>query len=457
MRLCEFCQYELPDAVAECPACGRLLVDPTTKESLYAEVVRRLERLLHGRSLRVTAPPFKGGKPEPSDQAPPETSPKLQENAKGTPVSEPSAQAASSENVLPSAGKERKEKLASGLMVPLDWIRTHKKGVGETLVALVAAGTIVGFLWNANWRHHPLGKNNPPVLTSCGADKTRVKKGERIKLTAVAHDPDGDRLKYEWHSDFGDFIYNQDDHEIVKLDTSEIPVSSGDMPIHVSLNVSDEQYNILGGPITIMVEPIIISNNKDDKGSENKNSGKAPVKRTIRDAHARNDTEPYRHAMQLFRATEYEKAMEVIDEGLKRYPGDPDLQRLKQNIVNTVSDLNERNNPPATPRPEKPAPPAPDRRTAPAIVGYEPPMIKRRVEPDYPTEARQAEIYGDVIVEVDIDEEGTITHAKAVSGPYQLRQAAVDAARKSKFDPARSNGRPVSEKTRILYRFKPQP
>jgi TonB family protein len=60
-----------------------------------------------------------------------------------------------------------------------------------------------------------------------------------------------------------------------------------------------------------------------------------------------------------------------------------------------------------------------------------------RPRPDYPRAARAADVKGTVTVEVTIDEEGSVIAARPISGPQQLRDAAVDAARRWKWTPTR--------------------
>jgi TonB family protein len=60
-----------------------------------------------------------------------------------------------------------------------------------------------------------------------------------------------------------------------------------------------------------------------------------------------------------------------------------------------------------------------------------------RVRPVYPEAARSAHVSGPVTVEVTLDEEGNVIAARAISGPDQLKTAAVDAARGWKWMPTR--------------------
>jgi TonB family protein len=74
----------------------------------------------------------------------------------------------------------------------------------------------------------------------------------------------------------------------------------------------------------------------------------------------------------------------------------------------------------------------------------------------YPTEARSAHIQGDVAVDAFIDETGRVTATKVISGPPVLQQAAMNAVRSWKYQPARLDGRPISIHIRVNVRFQIQ-
>jgi TonB family protein len=73
--------------------------------------------------------------------------------------------------------------------------------------------------------------------------------------------------------------------------------------------------------------------------------------------------------------------------------------------------------------------------------------------PKYPKEARKAHEAGQVTVQVLIDEEGFVIWAKATQGPENLREVAVEAARRSRFTPTRLMGQPIKVNGVILYNF----
>lgn len=77
----------------------------------------------------------------------------------------------------------------------------------------------------------------------------------------------------------------------------------------------------------------------------------------------------------------------------------------------------------------------------------------RLVTPVYTQIARQSRIEGKVLVEVELDLDGEVVSAKATSGPAMLRQAAEDAAKRSKFKPAMFNDLPIKAKGVLSYNF----
>jgi len=73
--------------------------------------------------------------------------------------------------------------------------------------------------------------------------------------------------------------------------------------------------------------------------------------------------------------------------------------------------------------------------------------------PKYPQSARKAHESGEVRVQVLISEEGVVIWANATEGPENLRDASVEAARKSRFTPTRLMGQPVKVNGVIIYNF----
>ena len=76
-------------------------------------------------------------------------------------------------------------------------------------------------------------------------------------------------------------------------------------------------------------------------------------------------------------------------------------------------------------------------------------------QPDYPEPARLAGIEGNVVVEALVDVDGTIIDAKVlkISSNVTLDQAAVEAARKARFTPAKQRDMFVRVWVSIPFRF----
>lgn len=117
---------------------------------------------------------------------------------------------------------------------------------------------------------------------------------------------------------------------------------------------------------------------------------------------------------------------------------------------------------------ETPAPPAPapvpireaaavEQPKQPIRVGGDirPPHPVHRVEPVYPTLAKQARVQGDVVISAVIDAQGSIVELKVVSGPPLLYQAALNAVRQWKFEPTYLDGEPwpVSHDITVHFRL----
>jgi len=73
--------------------------------------------------------------------------------------------------------------------------------------------------------------------------------------------------------------------------------------------------------------------------------------------------------------------------------------------------------------------------------------------PAYPPAAKAIRAYGDVNVQVTIDETGSVISANSVGGHALLRQSAENAARRAKFSPTLLNGQPVKVTGIIVYKF----
>jgi TonB family protein len=103
--------------------------------------------------------------------------------------------------------------------------------------------------------------------------------------------------------------------------------------------------------------------------------------------------------------------------------------------------------------------PPPIEPTGPIRVGgdVKPPDKIYSPSPQYTEIARKARITGVVIVEAIIDKQGNVTNVKVLKGlPMGLDQAAVDAVKRWRFEPATLNGKPVAVIYNLTINFQLQ-
>jgi len=100
-----------------------------------------------------------------------------------------------------------------------------------------------------------------------------------------------------------------------------------------------------------------------------------------------------------------------------------------------------------------PPPPKPTPPRAPISGGVLNGKAISLPKPAYPPIARQAHASGTVVVQVTIDENGSVISAHAVSGHPLLQAVAVAAARGARFSPTKLSGQPVKVTGVITYNF----
>lgn len=110
--------------------------------------------------------------------------------------------------------------------------------------------------------------------------------------------------------------------------------------------------------------------------------------------------------------------------------------------------------------------------TARAVAAQQPDVnarLLRYVEPEYTRAARRNDVQAEVVIEVEVNAQGRVADATVVrrtllneeGNPvatvdklgYGLEAAALEAARKCLFRPARANGEPVATLTTLTIRF----
>ena len=106
-------------------------------------------------------------------------------------------------------------------------------------------------------------------------------------------------------------------------------------------------------------------------------------------------------------------------------------------------------------------PPQPEPATVPQVAPKQaridaPPRPKKTIRPHYPDGARRRGEQGDVILEIRVDDDGSVGDVKIVAscGFGELDAAAVRAARTARFTPAKSGGSSVASTARLALTFR---
>lgn len=104
-------------------------------------------------------------------------------------------------------------------------------------------------------------------------------------------------------------------------------------------------------------------------------------------------------------------------------------------------------------QPGSAAAPAGKANNAPVAVGSLVGKAKSRVPPSYPALARTARVTGSVTVFLIVNEKGEVESVMRAEGPQQLQQAAIEAARRWKFNQTVIDGQPVRVTGYLSFNF----
>jgi protein TonB len=95
---------------------------------------------------------------------------------------------------------------------------------------------------------------------------------------------------------------------------------------------------------------------------------------------------------------------------------------------------------------------------APVPIGgdVKPAKLLKSVPPLYPEIARSQHVSGNVQIDALIDENGGVSSMKVLSGPALLHQAAINALKQWKYQPAELDGKPTSMHLTVTLQFRVQ-
>lgn len=159
-------------------------------------------------------------------------------------------------------------------------------------------------------------------------------------------------------------------------------------------------------------------------------------------------------AAYYYRGLTYERAGKV-DKALADFKKAVDLDPKNENAVLNAKRLEDEIAKAAEAAKPKPVPPAP-KPVRPEFLDVgtlTASDAERLVTPSYPQLAFRANIEGRVSVDIELDAEGKVVSAKATSGHQMLRQAAEDAARRSKFRPTLFDNVAIKARGMLNYNF----
>lgn len=103
--------------------------------------------------------------------------------------------------------------------------------------------------------------------------------------------------------------------------------------------------------------------------------------------------------------------------------------------------------------PPPPSQPKPARKVVRVGSDLKAPRQTVNVNPEYPALARQTHIWGVVLVDAIIDEQGNVVQARAISGHPLLIPAALKAVLQWKYEPTSLNGQPISVELQVQVHF----
>jgi general secretion pathway protein A len=86
-------------------------------------------------------------------------------------------------------------------------------------------------------------------------------------------------------------------------------------------------------------------------------------------------------------------------------------------------------------------------------ISLQPPKLVSSPRPTYPSLARTGNVQGVVMIDAVVNETGKVTDMKMISGNPVLKQAAMDALRTWKYEPARLNGQPTAAHVQVRINF----
>lgn len=80
-------------------------------------------------------------------------------------------------------------------------------------------------------------------------------------------------------------------------------------------------------------------------------------------------------------------------------------------------------------------------------------LLASKVQPEYPADARDQRIQGEVRLQVTVDREGNVANIQVISGHPSLAPAAIEAVKQWKYRPYLLNGNPIEVLSQVVVNF----
>ena len=80
-------------------------------------------------------------------------------------------------------------------------------------------------------------------------------------------------------------------------------------------------------------------------------------------------------------------------------------------------------------------------------------LLIKKVQPQYPEDARHGRIVGKVVLRAVIDKKGNVENLSLIQGHPSLAPAATQAVKQWKYKPYLLNGQPVNVETQVTVNF----
>jgi protein TonB len=216
------------------------------------------------------------------------------------------------------------------------------------------------------------------------------------------------------------------------------PTIAADQPISTP-NAAAPANHVANGPSAITVTPSPVKESKAPASAEPKPS--APAKQT-----APSVTPGMVSSAMKAHPVTTQRAVTAEDNAAPSLDAGPDAAAENGVISGVVSSSSNASLPP---------PPEPKAEVPTRVGGdVKEPRLISSILPVYPTLAQRAAVQGDVVVQTTIDKSGRVSQMKVVSGPPMLRQAALDALRRWKYEPSTLDGQPVAVQMMVTIKFR---